>query len=57
MAISACREFLRSGVHAVEFHIITQEFFAWCALNSQENNAASRAEFVSEKLSAAHNAN
>ena len=54
MAISACREFLRSGVHAVECQIIPEEFFAWCALNNQENNATSRAEFVSVKLSAAH---
>ncbi|MFA6972533.1 MAG: hypothetical protein WC208_14210 [Gallionella sp.] len=53
MAIKAQREFLRSGVRAIGYHIIPQEFFAWCALNSQENNATSRAEFVSEKLSAA----
>ena len=57
MAIKALREFLRSGVRAVECHIIPQEFFAWCALNNQENNATSRAEFVSEKLSAAHGNN
>jgi hypothetical protein len=55
VAISARREFQRSGVRAVECHIIPQEFFAWCALNNQENNATSRAEFVSEKLSATHN--
>jgi hypothetical protein len=54
MAIKARREFQRSGVRAVEFHIIPEDFFAWCALNSQENNSTSRAEFVSEKLSAAH---
>ena len=54
MAISALREFLRSGIRAVECHIEPQEFFAWCALNNQVNNAAARAEFVSEKLSAIH---
>jgi len=51
MAVSSIREFLRSGVHAVECHIDPQEFFAWCAFNNQVNNSASRAEFVSEKLS------
>ena len=54
MAIAALREFLRSGVQAVKFHIIPEEFFAWCALNNKLNNAESRAEFVSEKLQAAH---
>lgn len=54
MANSAVRELHRSGVTAVEFHIIPQEFFAWCALNSKVNNAASRAEFVSNMLRAAH---
>jgi hypothetical protein len=55
MAISARRELQRSGVRAVEFQIIPHEFFEWCALNSKVNNAESRAEFVSEQLSAAHN--
>ena len=54
MAISALREFLRSGVRAVKFHIIPEELFAWCTLNNKVNNAESRAEFVSEKLQAAH---
>jgi hypothetical protein len=54
IAISARREFQRSGVRALECRINPQEFFAWCALNSQENNATSRAEFVSEKLTAAY---
>jgi hypothetical protein len=52
MAISARREFQRSGVRALECRINPQEFFAWCLLNNQENNATSRAEFVSEKLTA-----
>jgi hypothetical protein len=56
MAVSALRGFLRSGVRAVEFQIDPQEFFAWCALNGKVNNAESRSEFVSEKLSAAHDA-
>ncbi|HXU92715.1 MAG TPA: hypothetical protein VFP33_03570 [Gallionella sp.] len=53
MAVSARREFQRSGVRAIECHIVPQEFFAWCALNGRENNATARAEYVSEKLTAA----
>ena len=56
MAVAARREFQRSGARALAFHIIPQEFFDWCSLNSKDNNAESRAEFVSEKLTAAHNA-
>jgi hypothetical protein len=53
MAISARRELQRSGVRAIECPIVPQDFFAWCELNSRVNNAAARAEFVSETLSAA----
>jgi len=53
MAISARRELQRSGVRAVECHILPQEFSAWCAQHGKLNNAAARAEFVSETLSAA----
>ena len=52
MAVAARRNFQRSGVLALECQIIPAEFFAWCALNKQENNSTSRAEYVSEKLSA-----
>jgi hypothetical protein len=54
MAIKARREFQRSGVRAMECLIVPEEFHAWCALNGQENNSTSRAEFVSEKLTAAN---
>lgn len=54
MATAARREFQRSGVMALECQIVPDEFFAWCASNNQENNATARAEYVSEKLSAAH---
>ncbi len=57
MAVSALRELLRSGVRAVKFQIIPEELFAWCASNNKINNAESRAEFVSEMLSAACNTN
>ena len=54
MAVSARRELQRSGVTAIEFHIVPQDFFDWCELHDKSNIAASRAEFVSEKLTAAH---
>jgi hypothetical protein len=55
MAVSARKALQRSGARALEFYIIPQELFDWCALNSKVNNAESRAEFVSEKLTVAHN--
>jgi hypothetical protein len=54
MANSARRELQCSGVCAVEFQIIPQEFIAWCSLSEKVNNAESRAEFVSEKLRKTH---
>jgi hypothetical protein len=54
MAIAARRNFQRSGVLALVCQIVPEEFSAWCSLNKQENNSTSRAEFVSEKLSAVH---
>lgn len=53
MAISARREFQRSGVRAIECLIVPQDFAAWCALNGEENNASSRAAYVSDKLTSA----
>lgn len=56
IAVAARRNFQRSGVLALECQIVPQEFFAWCVINHQANNSTSRAEFVSEKLSAVHQA-
>lgn len=53
-AIKARSEFQRSGVRAIACLIVPEEFAAWCALHGEENNSTSRAEFVSEKLSAAY---
>jgi hypothetical protein len=54
MANLARRELQRSGVRAIECLIVPQDFFAWCEFNNNRvNNAAARAEFVSETLSAA----
>ncbi len=53
-AVAARREFLRSGVKAIEYQIDPAIFAAWCAQHQQENNATARAEFVSEKLGEAY---
>lgn len=55
MAVAARRNFQRSGVLALEYQIVPEEFFAWCAKNGQENNSTARGEYVSERLSAVHN--
>jgi hypothetical protein len=55
MAVAARRNFQRSGVLALEYQIVPEEFFAWCAQNGQENNSTARGEYVSERLSAVHN--
>jgi hypothetical protein len=54
MAVLARRELQRSGVRAIECHIDPLEFSEWCSQNDQVNNATARAEYVSVKLSAAH---
>jgi hypothetical protein len=55
VALSARREFQRSGVQAVEYQIDPQVFATWCAQHQQQNDSKARAEFVSEKLSAVYN--
>jgi hypothetical protein len=54
MATKARRDLQRSGIMALECLIVPEDFFAWCVLNNQENTAPSRAEYVSNVLSAAH---
>jgi hypothetical protein len=54
MAVAARRNFQRSGVMALECQIFPDEFFAWCAQNERQNDSTARGEYVSEKLSAAH---
>lgn len=54
VALSARREFLRSGVQAVEYQIDPQVFTDWCAHHQLQNDSKARAEFVSEMLSAAY---
>ncbi len=55
VAVAARREFQRSGVQAVGYQIEPQVFAEWCAQHQQQNDSKARAEFVSEKLSAAYN--
>lgn len=54
VAVAARRNFQRSGILALECLIEPEDFAAWCARNQQENNSTARGEYVSEKLSAAH---
>jgi hypothetical protein len=56
MAVETRRDLQRSGVLAVECLIVPQEFFDWCVLYGNENDAVARAEFVSEILNAARGA-
>ena len=50
MAIEAVADLKKAGVNTVKFFVIPNELFPWCLLHSKPNNAASRAEFVAEKL-------
>lgn len=52
-AVAARRNFQRSGVTALECQIVPEEFAVWCTQNGEENNSASRAEYVSQTLTAA----
>jgi len=49
-ALSARREFQRSGVQAVECQLEPDVFAEWCAQHQQQNDSKARAEFVSVKL-------
>ncbi|GAB2182158.1 hypothetical protein DLREEDagrD3_23810 [Denitratisoma sp. agr-D3] len=55
-AVAARREFQRSGIVALECQVEPQEFADWREHNQQPNNAAARAEYVSQKLTAAYQA-
>ena len=54
-AVKARSEFQRSGVRAIEYQIVPEEFAAWCQQNGCENNSVSRSEYVSEKLGELYN--
>lgn len=50
IALATRREFLRSGVQALEYLIDPELFAAWCEQHQVANDAKARSEFVSEKL-------
>ena len=54
MAEGGLRTIKKSGVSAVKVLVIANELLSWCLLKNKENNAAARAEFVSEKVRAQH---
>ena len=50
MAIEAVADLRKTGVNAVKVLIVPNELLSWCLAHNKPNNAASRPEFVSEKL-------
>ena len=50
MAVEAVGDLKRVGVSAVKIFVVPDELLSWCMLHNKPNNAASRAEFVSERL-------
>ena len=50
MAAEAVADLKKTGVNTVKFFIAADELLSWCLVHNKPNNAASRAEFVSEGL-------
>ena len=50
MAIEAVADLKKAGVNTVKFSVVPNELLPWCFAHNKPNDAASRAEFVSEKL-------
>jgi hypothetical protein len=50
MAIEAVADLKKAGVNTVRYFVLPNELLPWCLLHKKPNNAASRAEFVAEKL-------
>jgi hypothetical protein len=50
MAIEAVADLKKAGVNAVKLSVVPNELLAWCLAHNKPNDAASRAEFVSERL-------
>ena len=48
MAEKALKEIRIAGVNAEKININSEELLAWCFAHNKANNAASRAEFVSQ---------
>jgi hypothetical protein len=45
---------LASGIVTERVPVIASDLLAWCLAHGKENNAAARAQFVSERLSRRH---
>ena len=50
MADEALTDIQKTGVNPIKLSIRYEELLAWCLVHKKPNNAASRAEFVSERL-------
>ena len=50
MAIEATADLKKTGVQTVKVLVVPNELLPWCLAHNKPNNAASRAEFISEKL-------
>lgn len=50
IAEAALKELRAAGIVGQPYYIRADELLAWCLAHSKPNNAASRAEFVTEKL-------
>jgi FMN phosphatase YigB (HAD superfamily) len=50
VAIEAIADLKKTGMNAVKVLVISNELLPWCLAHNKPNNAASRAEFVAEKL-------
>ena len=51
MAEKALQDLRKVGINAEKFIINSEELLAWCLAHDKVNNAASRAEFVSQMSS------
>ena len=50
MAVDALADLRKAGIDATPFNVDAGRLLAWCLMHNKPNNAASRAEFVSEML-------
>ena len=56
MAGEAVVDFKKAGVNPVKVYLVPEELLPWLLLHKKPNSAASRAEFVSEKVRAQNEA-
>ena len=54
MATEAFAELKATGTNLVRFNVVPADLLAWCLAHNKRNDAAARAEFVSEQLRGAH---